>query len=244
MADTIFEHPRLVSIYDAFDGQRSDLVPYLGLLRELGAQSVLDIGCGTGSFACLASEHGLKVTAIDPAKASVAIAQGKRNADHVRWLVGDATTLPVLEVDVAVMTGNVAQVFTVDEAWTENLRCIRQALRSGGSLVFEVRDPDRKAWLDWTPQMTRQRLLVPEHGYVQGWCEVLQVVGELVSFRWTYLFESDGAEISSDSTIRFRNRDAIEQSVVEAGYEIREVRDAPDRPGREFVFVCSTPSTS
>jgi SAM-dependent methyltransferase len=56
MPDLIFEDPRLVSIYDAFDGQRKDLYHYIDLIKGLGAQFVLDIGCGTG---CLAGETHL-----------------------------------------------------------------------------------------------------------------------------------------------------------------------------------------
>jgi hypothetical protein len=71
---------------------------------------------------------------------------------------------------------------------------------------------------------------------VEAWCDLREVAGDLVSFRWTYIFDSDGAAIESDSTLRFRERDEIEASLKKSGYEIREVRDAPDRPEMEFVF--------
>jgi hypothetical protein len=57
-----------------------------------------------------------------------------------------------------------------------------------------------------------------------------------VSFRHTYRF-ADGTEIASDSTLRFRSREEVEQSLVACGFQVVDVRDAPDRPGREFVFV-------
>ena len=52
MPDEVFEHPRLVAIYDALDPDRSDLDGYVGIARELGARRVLDIGCGTGRSPC------------------------------------------------------------------------------------------------------------------------------------------------------------------------------------------------
>jgi hypothetical protein len=58
-----------------------------------------------------------------------------------------------------------------------------------------------------------------------------------VSFRYTYTFLADGAVITSDSTLRFRGRDELESSLTARGYRVLEVRDAPDRPGREFVFI-------
>ena len=60
---------------------------------------------------------------------------------------------------------------------------------------------------------------------------------ELVSFRATFVFARDGAVLTSDSTLRFRGRDQVTDSLLTAGFVVEEVRDAPDRPGREFVFV-------
>ena len=50
------------------------------------------------------------------------------------------------------------------------------------------------------------------------------------------VFGSDGAVVTSDSTLRFRERDEVEATLTSLGYAVAEVRDAPDRPGREFVF--------
>lgn len=51
MPDEIFEHPRLVAIYDALDPDRRDLDVYAAIAGELGVRRVLDVGCGTGTFA-------------------------------------------------------------------------------------------------------------------------------------------------------------------------------------------------
>jgi hypothetical protein len=69
--------------------------------------------------------------------------------------------------------------------------------------------------------------------------EVTDVRGELVSFRWTFVLEADGAVLTSDSTLRFRPRAEVARSLQAAGFTVDEVRDAPDRPGREFVFLAS-----
>ena len=54
------------------------------------------------------------MTAVDPAEASLAVARTKPGAERVRWLHGYATDLPPLQVDLATMTGNVAQIFVTD----------------------------------------------------------------------------------------------------------------------------------
>ena len=241
MPDPIFENPRLAAIYDAFDGPREDLLHYLAIARELNAKSILDVGCGTGHFACLMSKNRYESFGIDPAHASLEIARSKPNAELVRWFLGDATCLPVLAVDLAVMTGNVAQVFLSDCAWEETLTAIHRTLRPKGHFVFEIRDPRRKAWQEWNRESTYQRLDIPGVGAVEGWCEVTRVSNDLVSFRWTYVFGSDGQMITSDSTLRFRERAEIEWSLEKTGFVIIDVRDAPDRPGKELVFIASRP---
>ena len=237
MVDAIFAERRLAELYDPLDPDRGDLDVYAAMAAELGARSVLDIGCGTGTFACLLARRGLTVTAMDPAQASLEIARAKPGAERVRWVHGYATDLPPLQVDLVTMTANVAQVFLTDTEWAATLRAAHAALRPGGRLVFETRDPAAKAWLEWTRERTYQRTVIPGVGAVQSWEDLLEVSGELVSFRSTNVFESDGAVLTSDSTLRFRSRDELAASLAAAGYVVDEVRQAPDRPGRELVFV-------
>lgn len=197
MPDAIFTHPRLAAVYDVFDGERDDLDAYLGIADALNAHRVLDVGCGTGSLAILLAESGRTVVGVDPAEASLEVARAKAGSAAVTWLHGDATTAPALGFDLAVMTGNVAQVFLTDDDWTATLRGVHAALHPRGHLVFETRRPEYRAWEEW----------------------------------------ADGAVVTSDSTLRFRDRDEIETSLTTAGYRVLDVRDAPDRPGCEFVFV-------
>ncbi len=78
-------------------------------------------------------------------------------------------------------------------------------------------------------------------GPVEHWVEVTDVRYDIVSFRSTYIFETDGAMYTSDSKLRFRSRAQIENSLGEAGFVVRDVRGAPDRPGRELVFIAGRP---
>ena len=235
--DAIFDDPRLAQVYDPLDPDRSDLDVYVDLVSELGACSVLDVGCGTGTFACMLARRGIHVTAVDPAGASLDVARVKPDAHAVDWLLGDATTLPALSVDAAFMTANVAQVFLTDDDWSATLRGIRSALRPRGMLVFETRDPARRAWERWTPDLTRTSVDVLGVGVVESWEEVTAVDLPLVTFRSITAFHRDDLVVESLSTLRFRERSEVERSLVREGFELTEIRDAPDRPGREFVFL-------
>ena len=239
MADAIFEHPRLARIYDDVDGDRRDLDAYVAIVDALRARSVLDIGCGTGTLACLLARRGVDVTAVDPASASLDVARRKPHAARVRWLLGDATAVAHLRVDLVTMTGNVAQVFLTDDDWARTLSAAYDALRPGGHLVFETRDPARRGWRAWNRGESLQRLDLPEVGPVETWVELTDVALPLVSFRTTFAFGSDGAVLTSESTLRFRGRAEVRAPLEAAGFSVVDVRDAPDRPGAELVFVAS-----
>jgi SAM-dependent methyltransferase len=146
MADEIFEHPRLVAIYDAFDPDRNDLDVYVGIADQLGARRVLDVGCGTGTFAMLLANRGLEVTGVEPAGGSLDVAQAKPGANRVCWIHGDATTLLPMQVDLATMTADVAQAIVDLPGWERTLRGAYDALRPGGHLVFGTRDPAYRVW--------------------------------------------------------------------------------------------------
>ncbi len=240
MPDPIYADPRLAALYDAFDDDRSDLDLYRGVAREVGARRVLDVGCGTGTLALLLAADGCAVTGVDPAAASLDVARGKPGADAVTWLHGDATALPPLAVDLATMTGNVAQAIVDDAAWSATLRGIRDALAPGGHLVLETRRPERRAWEDWAADARTEVRDVPGVGRVAEDFTLTEVALPLVSFRSVFRFP-DGTEVASSSTLRFRSLDEVHASLAAAGLRPVDLRDAPDRPGREWVVLAQRP---
>jgi SAM-dependent methyltransferase len=242
MTDEHFTHPRLAAVYDPLDPDRGDLDAYLRLMERFGARRVLDIGCGTGVFALRLAQRGIEVVGVDPAQASLDVARAKPGGDRVRWIHGDATTLPPLRADLATMTGNAAQQIVDPHAWQGTLKGAYEALRPGGHLVFETRDPSRRAWESWNRDATHQITEIPGVGAVEYWVELLDVAAPLVTFRSHYLFAADGQELTSDSTLIFRDRAEVEADLTAQGFTLREVRDAPDRPGKEFVFVALRPA--
>jgi SAM-dependent methyltransferase len=237
MPDECFAHPRLAAIYDPLDPDRSDLDAYLEMAEEFEAHRVLDIGCGTGVFALRLADREIEVVGVDPARASIDIARAKPGSERVRWICGDATSLPPLQVDLVTMTANVAQAIADPQTWQQTLQTAHDALRPGGYLVFETRDPARRAWEEWTRENSCRMTEIPGVGFVESWVQVIDVSWPLVTFRWTYTFAADGQVLTSDSTLRFREREEVEQDLAAQGYIVDDVRDAPDRPGREFVYL-------
>ncbi|WP_433797023.1 class I SAM-dependent methyltransferase [Actinoplanes sp. CA-252034] len=233
MPDQKFAHPRLAAVYDTFDSDRGDLDAYLDIVDELGAHRILDYGCGTGSLAVrLAGTRD--VTGYDPAAASLDIARGK--SPHVDWR-GDLDGLS--DFDLVLMTGNVAQVFLTDDDWAHTLTTVSGLLRPGGFLVFETRRPEYRIWDEWAHRKPQTRE-VPGIGTVEHHFQLTDVRLPLVSFRDTYTF-GDGEVLTSDSTLRFRDRNELDADLTAAGFHIVDVRQAPDRPAQQRVLLCEKP---
>lgn len=239
--DRLFALPELARLYDPLDPHREDLHHYVDLLETLGARSVLDVGCGTGSFALLMARHGIEVLALDPAEASLDVARAKPGAATVTWICGHAGNLPHVEVDAVTMTGNVAQVFVTDDEWATVLTEAHRVLRPGGHLIFESRDPKAQAWLRWTRQATYRETVVSNVGRVACWEEVTEVTRSTVSFTTTFVYRDTGTRLTSSSTLRFRSADELTASLLTAGFRDVDVRDAPDRPGLELVYTARRP---
>ena len=240
--DPAFADPHLAALYDGLDDDRSDLDAYVAIADELNASRIIDIGCGTGSLATRLAALGKDVVGVDPAGASLEVARGKPHADRVSWVHGDATALPVrhLAADLAVMTGNVAQVFVADADWASTLDAIRACLRPDGWLVFETRLPQARDWEGWDVRPTVVTT-VPGGLEVVISRTVTEVEPPLVTF--VSSTEVNGDTIHSTSTLRFRERHEVEQDLQDHGFEVVDVRDAPDRPGKEMVFLARLAGT-
>lgn len=248
--DRLFADPELAPLYDVFDDDRGDLDVYTELIvGELDARSILDVGCGTGSLPIRLLAEGqsrelsLSIIGVDPASASLDVARAKPRAEHVRWIHGTAVDAAAserpIEVDLVAMVGNVAQVFVDDADWHANLDAITAMLRPGGQLVFETRDPARRAWEEWTPERSMAVRDVDGVGRIIRWTEVTDVDLPCVTFATVFEFVEQRRRITSSSTLRFRSRDELSADLADAGLDVTDVRDAPDRPGREWVFIAT-----
>lgn len=232
--DPAFADPRLAALYDVLDDDRSDLDVYEALVAELGARRVVDVGCGTGSLAVRLAASGLEVVGVDPASASLEVARAKQHADRVTWIDGDATALPPDEqADLALMTGNVAQVFVADDDWHATLGAVGRTLRPGGWLVLETRRPEVRDWEHWEVPPTE--VVLPTGQTVTVSRTVTEAALPLVTFLSST--RVDGELVPSSSTLRFRELSEIEADLAAHGLRVEEVRDAPDRPGKELVVL-------
>jgi SAM-dependent methyltransferase len=244
--DLHYVDPRLVALYDRDNPRGADTDFYLRLAADLGARRILDLGCGTGLLTReLAAVDGRQVTGVDPAAAMLAVARRQPGAERVRWVEGDAGALGTPAADLVVMTGNVAQVFLDDAEWAATLRAIRAALRPGGHLAFESRNPDARAWEGWNREATYERFDSP-FGPMECWLELVGVGDGRVRIDGYNVFGATGEVVVAGSELRFRSRAALTASLTSAGFTVEHVYGDWDRgpvtgASRVMVFVASRP---
>lgn len=242
--DAHYTDPTLVSRYDAENSGRDDTDFYVALADELQARTVVDVGCGTGVLAValtagrgagLPTTHGAghrTVVGVDPAAPMLDVARSRAGGEQVTWLQGTADAaldhLGPGSADLVLMTGHVAQVFLTDDDWSQVLRTAAALLASGGHLAFETRDPDRRAWTRWTPELTREHSTDPDGVASTGWVEVTAVRDGLVTFDGHTVL-GDGVDRVSTSTLRFRSRSEVESTLDGAGFDVARTYGDWDR---------------
>lgn len=239
--DKHYTDPRLVELYDHDNPRGVDTDFYLALAAELQAKRIIDLGCGTGLLTCELVTGERQVTGIDPSPAMLAVAQRKPQAGRVEWVVGDASTLRQRNADLLIMTGNVAQIFLDDAEWATTLRYIHQALRPGGYLAFESRNPAGRAWEQWGRDNTFEEMETP-FGPMACWLEVLDVQNSQVHFVGHNLFKATGEDVVAHSTLRFRSQTELADSLRQSGFAIDHLygdwqRGSFTEASRIMVFV-------
>lgn len=239
--DLHYTDPRLVDLYDIENPHGPDFDFFLALANELHAQRILDLGCGTGLLTRQLAVEGRQVTGVDPAVAMLAYARRQPGAERVTWIEGDSSALGTPAADLVLMTSNVAQVFLDDDEWATTLQHIHVALRPGGHLAFESRNPADRGWEQWNPETTRARLETP-HGPVETWLEVAGVANGRVHFIGHNLFKNTGETLVVTSTLRYRSHEEISASLREAGFNVAQVygdwqRNPFTNSSRMMLFV-------
>lgn len=181
-----------------WEGERIDLPSYPAIVAELGAHSVLNVGCGTGNWASMLAQRGFAVVGLDPAAASLDVARAKPGAQRVQWN-------PWRRDEPVGPRGRPGdhdrqrqQRVPHQQEWLTTLGGVHTALRPGGHLVFESVDPAGKLWLNWNCETIYVRRESRDARAFESWFEVTGVDGDLVSIRRTYVFADDWATLTSE----------------------------------------------
>jgi SAM-dependent methyltransferase len=225
-----FRDPRLVAIYEtvnAYDpGTQREF--YSDLAAAIGAISIVDVGCGTGLITRELARQGYRMIGIDPAPAMIEVARRGDHGEMVRWICGGVSQIGRPGADLAMMSGHVAQFFLTDDEWSDALRSLHAALRPGGCLTFESRNPDAREWELWTRD-ARTTVNDPVAGPIETWSEGEALDAGIVSYTNHYVFSATGEDVVVSSRLRFRSLDELTRSLIVAGFAVEHVYGDWDR---------------
>lgn len=212
-----YEDSHLVAIYDEDNPDGEDHDFFRRLVVETHAQSIVDLGCGTGILTVTLAGHGRSVVGIDPAPAMIQYASQRPGGHSVQWLLGTSELIPPQSADLVMMSGNVAMHIIGDD-WHQALKHIARGLKPGGRLAFETRNPQTRAWEQWSrEQQARdtamgrlQERIVIEPPDQQG----------VVTIRSHREFLETGYTVDTVQQLHFRSYEQVAQALNQAGLTV------------------------
>lgn len=214
--DPLYRDPSLVEFYDIENSGRDDFDCCLKLAEA--ATSVLDLGCGTGQ---LMSEiaGGRRLVGVDPAGAMLDIARTREGGERVRWVEADARSARLGETfDLVLLTGHAFQVFLSDEDALAVLRTVAAHLAPEGRFIFDMRNPAREEWREWTPQRSTRMVTHPLYRAVKAWNDVsFEGATAIATYQTFYEIPAIGRTLSAASQIRFISKDRLSELITAAG---------------------------
>lgn len=227
--DPPFSDADCAELYDVLNpwhgtGFRADAAFYDPLI--LAAESVLDIGCGTGSALKAAREagHAGRLVGIDP---DVVALERARRREDVEWAEGrmaDVGRWP-REFELAVMTSNAFQCLIEDDELRASFAAVHTALRPGGRFAFETRHPQARAWEGWTDGVTRAQM--PDGRVLHVSYQIDAIVDDVVHV--AEITAAPGVDGAPDrvlrvdrAPLRFLGVERIAAFLAEAGFEVEQ----------------------
>ena len=112
--------------------------PFLGVLRDSGCETVLDLGCGTGNDAVRLARAGFRVTGFDFSEKAIGLADSKAipNTEFIRGDMADE--LPFSDDRFHAVVSNVA-LHMFDLPTTHGIVTeVSRILRASGYFIFHV----------------------------------------------------------------------------------------------------------
>jgi SAM-dependent methyltransferase len=220
--DAHYREPVLAALYDAMCPWGADDEFYARLAAD--ASSVLDVGCGTGSFLRELRRRGHRgdLCGVDPARAMLDVARD--GEPDVEWVLGDVRRLDVgRRFELVMMTGHAFQVLLTDQDVLTALVGIGDHVEPGrGRFAFETRNPAARAWEQWAAQEPEVVTVGDGAPVFVRWTVDGLDEPDLVRFHATFECADWARPMRSDSRLRFIDPDRLAEHLGATGFAVEQ----------------------
>ena len=209
---------QLVQLYDGDNEPGDDHAYYRALADALNARTIVDLGCGTGLLTRALVATGRRVIGVDPSPTMLGFARRQPGAEAVTWVEGDAAAVAGDgTADLVISSGN--SIMHVEDL-SVALKYLAAALRPGGVISFESRNPAVRAWEQWTTGVSERET---PFGPLHEWMEVTEVEQGRVTFDAYNVFE-DGRQEVYTTVLYFRTAEELAAALSVSGFGEIELR--------------------
>jgi ubiquinone/menaquinone biosynthesis C-methylase UbiE len=239
-----YNQAELAVLYDDENGWDVSADFYRDLAQRIGAKTLLDLGCGTGTVTRgVIAAIGGSAVGVDPAQPMLEVAGRKTGDEPVEWVLGDARTVRLdRRFDLIIMTGHAFQAFLTEADQIALFRTVAAHLAPDGRFAFDSRNPAAKEWLEWTPTESSRVLETAAYGAVEIWNDIAMNPENILDVQEHYRFLSSGKRLRSDFRLRFSAPEELWDGMMAAGLAVEHCYGDWDRTAftpaaREIIIV-------
>jgi SAM-dependent methyltransferase len=239
-----YNQPELAVLYDEENGWDASADFYRDLALRIGAKSLLDLGCGTGTVTRgIVTAIGGTAVGADPAQPMLDVARRSTKDEAIEWICADARTLRLgRQFDLIIMTGHAFQAFLTEADQIALFRTVATHLAPEGRFAFDSRNPAAREWLEWTPAESRRVVGTTAYGEVEIWNDARMNPDRILDVEEHYRILKSGQRLRSDFRLRFCAPEELWDGMMAAGLAVEHCygdwdRSAFSPQAREIILV-------
>jgi len=214
--DKLYQDKDLVQFYDYDNPWSASNDVIANWIKP--TDSVLDIGCGTGTLAAYLATKCTDIYALDIAQEMLDVAKEKSAA--VKWIHAGATDFVIdKKFDFIFLSGHSFQTLLHNVDRLALLKNIKNHLKEGGTFVFDTRNPLVEEWTTWGEEDSIRYFKHPHHGILKSWND-WHAFGEVITYQTYYQVLHTETVWKAASKIAFPTHENVALLIAEAGLKI------------------------